>query len=270
MAKKRILYVSQEITPYSKSSSLSEKTRHLPQAMNESGYEVRMFMPRFGTINERRHQLHEVIRLSGINLIVNDLDQPLIIKVASIPQARIQVYFIDNEDYFKRKFTTVDENENLFEDNDERMLFFSRGVLETVKKLGWVPDVIHCSGWMTSLLPMYLKDHFKNDPIFKQTKVVYADYNNSFDGSLNTKLVDKIAFDGISEDNFKGIETPNYINLQKKGVEFSDLLIKTENTAQEIIDFAKENNIEIQDDCIQDENKDVYKNIYSNLLEEVQ
>ncbi|MGB0427488.1 MAG: glycogen/starch synthase, partial [Flavobacteriales bacterium] len=190
--KKRILYISQEVKPYNTSSSLSETTRYLPQAMNESGFEVRSFMPRFGIINERRHQLHEVIRLSGINLIINNLDQPLIIKVASIPQARLQVYFIDNEDYFKRKFTTEDAKGKAFEDNDERMIFFCRGVLETVKKLGWAPDVIHCSGWMSALLPLYLKRYHKDDPLYQNTKVVYADYNNAFEGTLNTDLVQKL------------------------------------------------------------------------------
>ena len=163
MVKKRILYVSQEITPYLPENDLSKTARFLPQAMNESGIEVRLFMPRFGCINERRHQLHEVIRLSGMNLIVNDIDQPLIIKVASIPQARMQVYFIDNEEYFKRKFTTVDKNEKFYDDNDERALFFCRGVIESVKKLGWSPDVIHCNGWFTSLVPMYIKKLYYDD-----------------------------------------------------------------------------------------------------------
>jgi starch synthase len=270
MSKKRILYVSQEITPYSASSKLSEKIRHLPQAMNESGYEVRMFMPKFGTINERRHQLHEVIRLSGINLIVNDLDQPLIIKVASVPQARIQVYFIDNEDYFKRKFTTTDEEGNLFPDNDERMLFFSRGVLETVKKLGWAPDIIHCSGWMTSLLPLYLKEMFKNDPIFKNTQIVYADYNNSFDESLNKELQNKIHFDGVDASQTEGLETPSYVNLQKKAIQFSDMFVKTEETNSELVDFANEKGILVVEDCELENNKETYKEIYDNLLEQVQ
>jgi len=171
MEKKKILFVSQEITPFLPKSDLSTTARKLPQGVQEGGKEIRVFMPRFGVINERRHQLHEVIRLSGMNLIVDDLDHPLIIKVASIPTARMQVYFIDNEEYFKRKGVFTDSKDNEYEDNDERSMFFCRGVLETVKKLGWKPDVIHCHGWMTSLMPMYVKDIYKNDPHFSDTKV---------------------------------------------------------------------------------------------------
>ena len=265
--KKRILYVSQEIKPYTPSSSLSETARYLPQAMNESGFEVRLFMPRFGSINERRHQLHEVIRLSGINLIVNDLDQPLIIKVASVPQARMQVYFIDNEEYFKRKFTTVDGNGKLFEDNDERMIFFCRGVLDTVKKLGWAPDVIHCNGWMSSLLPLYLKKHHKDDPMFSNTKVVYSDYNNAFEGELNSKLIDKVKFDGFSDDEVNGIETPNYVNLQKLALKYSDAFIKTEDTPEEITAYATEHAISTKDLCEREAYKENYPEFYNALLD---
>ena len=265
--KKRILYVSQEIKPYTPSSSLSETARYLPQAMNESGFEVRLFMPRFGSINERRHQLHEVIRLSGINLIVNDLDQPLIIKVASVPQARMQVYFIDNEEYFKRKHTIVDNNGKLFEDNDERMIFFCRGVLDTVKKLGWAPDVIHCNGWMSALLPLYLKKHHKDDPMFSNTKVVYSDYNNAFEGELNSKLIEKVKFDGFTDDEVTGIETPNYVNLQKLALKYSDAFIKTEDTPKEITSFASENNISTKDLCERDAYKENYPEFYNALLD---
>ena len=149
-------------------------------------------MPKFGLINERRFQLHEVIRLSGMNLIVNDLDVPLIIKVASIPGERMQVYFIDNDDYFKRKATFLDEKGNLFEDNDERMIFFVKGVVETIKKLNWSPDIIHLYGWETALFPLYLKTYYKGEPLLKQTKIVTSLGNNSFKGSLGESLVDKV------------------------------------------------------------------------------
>jgi starch synthase len=248
---------------------MSETARHLPQAMNESGYEVRMFMPRFGTINERRHQLHEVIRLSGINLIVNDLDQPLIIKVASIPQARMQVYFIDNEDYFKRKQNLEDANGNAFEDNDERMLFFSRGVLETVKKLGWAPDIIHCSGWMTSMLPMYLKENFKDDPIFKNTQIVFSDLEDGFDGSLNNKLKNKVLFDGVSEASAAGIEEPTFENLQKKGIDFADAFIKTKSTDAALTDYANEKGLYVADHVEKDAFKEFYKEFYESMLEKI-
>ncbi|MGB1294684.1 MAG: glycogen/starch synthase [Flavobacteriales bacterium] len=266
--KKRILYVSQEIKPYTKSSTLSETARYLPQAMNESGFEVRLFMPRFGSINERRHQLHEVIRLSGINLIVNDLDQPLIIKVASVPQARMQVYFIDNEEYFKRKFTTVDADGKLFADNDERMIFFCRGVLDTVKKLGWAPDIIHCNGWMSSLLPLYLKKMHKDDPMFANTKVVYSDYNNTFEGTLNTELLNKVKFDGFDDEEVAELKEPTYENLQKFALKYADGFVKTEETPEAITSFATENEIPTRDLCEKEAYKEDFPEFYKSFLEE--
>ena len=157
MEKKKILFISQEISPFLPKSEVGLTARSLSQGVQEGGKEIRAFMPRFGVINERRHQLHEVIRLSGINLVINDLDMPLIIKVASIPKERIQVYFIDNEEYFSRKATLTDDKGDLFDDNDERAIFFAKGVIETVKKLNWAPDIIHVHGWLASLLPLYLK-----------------------------------------------------------------------------------------------------------------
>ncbi len=171
--KSKILFVSQEITPYLKETKMGKIGRYLPQGIQESGKEMRTFMPRFGLINERRNQLHEVIRLSGMNLIIDDTDHPLIIKVASIQTARMQVYFIDNEDYFQRKAMIRDpKTEAFYEDNDERTVFFSRGVLETVKKLGWAPDVIHCNGWMSALVALYVKTAYKDNPLFAKSKVV--------------------------------------------------------------------------------------------------
>ena len=152
-----------------------------PRMVNKQGGQIQIFMPRYGNINERRNQLHEVIRLSGINLVVNDLDMPLIIKVASIPKERIQVYFIDNEEYFKRKATFTDEGGKLFEDNDERAIFFAKGVIETVKKLNWAPDIIHVHGWLASLLPLYLKEYYKYEPLFSESKIVTSIYEQSFD-----------------------------------------------------------------------------------------
>ena len=174
MEDKRILYVSSEVVPYLAENEVSIQSYEFPKMINDMGGQIRIFMPRYGNINERRHQLHEVIRLSGMNLVVNDMDMPLIIKVASIPKERIQVYFIDNDEYFKRKATFSDEDGNLFADNDERAIFFCKGVLETVKKLGWIPDVVHCNDWMTSLVPLYLKTAYKNDPIFKGAKTVFS------------------------------------------------------------------------------------------------
>ena len=181
MSKYRILYVASEINPFLQTSEVAELVRKLPQAMQERGMEIRILVPRFGLINERRNQLHEVIRLSGMNLIIDDIDHPLIIKVASIQQARMQVYFIDNEDYFQRKSTVTDSKGKFYEDNDERAIFFCKGVLETVKKLGWAPDIVHCNDWMTSLIPMYLKTTYKNDPIFQNAKSVFTVYDTPFE-----------------------------------------------------------------------------------------
>ena len=226
MEKKKILYISQEISPFLPKSEISATSRKLPQVIQEAGKEIRVFMPRFGVINERRHQLHEVIRLSGINLVINDLDMPLVIKVASIPKERIQVYFIDNEEYFKRKATLTDENGQLFDDNDERAIFFAKGVIETVKKLNWAPDIIHVHGWLASLLPLYLKQYYKDEPLFKESKVVTSVYSQSFDDTLNSGMVDKIRFDEIEEAHVESLKTPNYSNLMKVAVDFSDGIIK--------------------------------------------
>ena len=185
---KRILFVSQEITPYLPETEMSVIARNLPQGIQERGKEIRTFMPKFGCINERRNQLHEVIRLSGMNLIIDDNDHPLIIKVASIQAARMQVYFIDNEDFFQRKFTLQDKTGNFFEDNDERAIFFTRGVVETVKKLQWAPDLIHCHGWFTSLLPIYIKQYYHDDPLFQNTKMVSSIYDTVFTTPLNSRL----------------------------------------------------------------------------------
>ena len=225
MSKPRILFVSQEITPYIPENTVSTLTRHLPQGIQERGKEIRTFMPRYGCVNERRHQLHEVIRLSGMNLVVNDFDHPLIIKVASIQPARMQVYFIDNEEYFHRKAMLEDKSGKAFEDNDERSIFFVRGVIETVKKLGWSPDIIHCNGWMTALLPTYLRTVYKDDPIFTDTKVVYSLYDQLPNGDLHPELAKKLAFDGMDESITGAVNEPTYSNLHKMAVRDSDALI---------------------------------------------
>ncbi|PHR46957.1 MAG: glycogen synthase [Fluviicola sp.] len=222
MEKKRILFVSQEITPFLPKSEVSTIARKLPQGVQENGKEIRVFMPRFGIINERRHQLHEVIRLSGMNLIIDDMDHPLIIKVASIPTARMQVYFIDNEEYFKRKAVFTDDKDEEFSDNDERSMFFCRGVLETVKKLGWKPDVIHCHGWMTSLMPMYVKDIYNNDPHFSDTKVVYSLYDDSFNKNWDDRFAEKLKFEGFDEGIIDAIKEGDHNSLSKTAIKYSD------------------------------------------------
>jgi starch synthase len=250
MKNSRILYVSSEVIPYLPETEVSSMSFEAPRMVNKQGGQIRIFMPRYGNINERRHQLHEVIRLSGINLVVNDLDMPLIIKVASIPKERIQVYFIDNDDYFKRKATLTDEDGKLFGDNDERAIFFAKGVIETVKKLNWAPDIIHTHGWLASLLPLYLKEYYKDEPLFKESKVVTSVYSQNFDGTLNKMLIDKVKFDEIGDDHLKNLKSPDYVGLMKTAIDFSDGLIKGSQIIPEelnnYIDEAKKPVLEYQ------------------------
>ncbi len=222
---KKILFVSSELVPYLPENEVSLMSYEAPRMVNSKGGQIRIFMPRYGNINERRHQLHEVIRLSGMNLVINDMDMPLIIKVASIPRERIQVYFIDNEEYFKRKATFTDENGQMFADNDERAIFFAKGVVETVKKLNWTPDIIHVHGWMASLLPLYLRQYYADEPLFADSKIVTSVYGKSFEGSLDKEIYNKIAFDGIPEEAISLLKEPTYNNMLKVGVNFSDAII---------------------------------------------
>ena len=230
MESKKVLFVSQEITPYLPESELSLIGRTLPQAIQETGKEIRTFMPKYGNINERRNQLHEVIRLSGMNLIIDDTDHPLIIKVASIQAARMQVYFIDNEDYFHRKHTVTDAKGNFFKDNDERMIFFARGVLETVRKLRWSPDLVHCHGWFTSLVPLYIKKAYREDPLFADSKVVFSVYDNGFNLPLDKSFSEKLLVDGVTSDHVSMIKDPGYENLVNLAATYSDGLIQGSET----------------------------------------
>jgi starch synthase len=221
----RILYVSSEVVPYLAENEVSLMSYDVPKMVNDQGGQIRIFMPRYGNVNERRHQLHEVIRLSGMNLVVNDLDMPLIIKVASIPKERIQVYFIDNDEYFKRKATFTDEEGILFPDNDERAIFFAKGVVETVKKLNWVPDIIHVQGWMAAMLPIYMKHFYKDEALFENTKIVTSVFNQSFDGSLDAGMSKKIQFDGIDQSAISELENPSFENIMKATINHSDGII---------------------------------------------
>ncbi|MDY6122413.1 MAG: glycogen/starch synthase [Porphyromonas sp.] len=199
MDSKKILYISQEIRPYVDDSEIATTSRQLPQFVQESGQEVRIFMPRYGLVNERRNQLHEVIRLSGLNLIINDTDHPLIIKVASIPQARMQVYFIDNDDFFKRK-SKFEIDGKPHKDNDERSIFFVRGAFETIKKLLWIPDIIHCHGAFTALALIYLKHVYHDDPCLSKAKIVYSLYTEERAVEMSQALFEKLHFDKITDD----------------------------------------------------------------------
>lgn len=235
MDKKRVLFISQEITPFSSKDEVANVVRRLSQGIQDSGKEIRVFMPKFGNINERRHQLHEVIRLSGLNLVIDDRDHPLIIKVASVPSARMQVYFIDNEEFFKRKNALHEDDGSYYKDNDERSMFFVRGVLETVKKLGWKPDVIHCNGWMTSLMPLYIKKIYNKDPHFSDTKVVVSLYNSFFNENWDSRFAEKMKFDGFSEEILNQLTEPTYVNVVSTALKYADgVTIGSENIDAEL------------------------------------
>jgi starch synthase len=226
MEKKKVLYISSEITPYLPETEMSKKSRYLPQGIQERGKEIRTFMPRYGCVNERRNQLHEVIRLSGMNLIIDDTDHPLIIKVASIQSARMQVYFIDNEDYFQRKHVLKDHKGVEFADNDERAIFYARGVLETVIKLRWAPDLIHCSGWLTSLVPLYIKKAYNDDPLFVNSKVVYSVFNDDFVKPLDATFRNKLKMSSIGDEDTELVDEPSFVNVSKMAIQFSDAVIQ--------------------------------------------
>ena|SRR6218665_1929291 len=267
MEDKRILYVSSEVVPYLAENEVSLMSYDVPKMINDQGGQIRIFMPRYGNINERRHQLHEVIRLSGMNLVVNDLDMPLIIKVASIPKERIQVYFIDNDEYFKRKATFSDEDGELYPDNDERSIFFAKGVVETVKKLNWVPDIIHVHGWMASMLPIYMKHYYKDEALFSETKIVTSVYGQSFDGTLDTEMINKVSFDNIPLEAIKDLETPNYENLIKSAVMHSDgVIIASENVSSSLTKFIESSEKPFLPFAPKDKFAEAYTNFYKSML----
>ena len=241
---KRVLFVNSEIYPYLPESTISVIGRYLPQGIQESGKEIRNFMPRYGCINERRNQLHEVIRLSGMNMVINDIDRPLVIKVASISSARMQVYFIDNDDYFHKKSIYEDAEGNFLEDNDERAIFFARGILETVKKLRWKPDIVHCSGWISHLVPLYLKKAFKNDPIFSDAKVVLSLYDEYPDSRFNPEMKSKIPVSGIKSKDLETFKTPDGINLAKLAIQYADaVILGSESIRPELTEFSEKRGI---------------------------
>ena len=225
MAKKRILFIASEIFPYLPSSYISDIGRYLPQGIQEKENEIRTFMPKYGCINERKNLLHEVIRLSGQNIIIADSDHPLIIKVASIQAVRMQIYFIDSEDFFKRKQILRGEDGKFFPDNDARAIFFAKGVIETVCKLGWTPDIIHCHGWITSLVPMFIKTYYKDNPYFEDTRIIYSAYNDSFGEKFSSDFKQTLAQTGIPGDLLTHLQKPTYDSLIKTAFDFSDAAV---------------------------------------------
>lgn len=267
MEKSKVLFISQEITPYLPESDISKIGRFLPQGIQERNKEIRTFMPRFGCINERRNQLHEVIRLSGMNLIIDDTDHPLIIKVASIQAARMQVYFIDNEDYFHKRLVIGNEDGEEYVDNDERIIFFARGVLETTKKLRWSPDVIHCQGWFTAIAPLYVKRVMNEDPHFAASKVIYTIYNDTFSSVFPDSFAEKIVLPGVLKSDLAVLEPANYINLQKLAISFSDGIIYGSETIDPELDaFVKELGIPFLPYQNPDNYIDSYNAFYDQIL----
>ncbi|MGB8703482.1 MAG: glycogen/starch synthase [Gillisia sp.] len=267
MKDKRILYVSSEVIPYLPETDISSMSFEAARMVNGQGGQIRIFMPRYGNINERRHQLHEVIRLSGMNLVIDDLDMPLIIKVASIPKERMQVYFIDNEDYFKRKATLTDEEGKLFPDNDERAIFFAKGVIETVKKLNWAPDIIHVHGWLSSLLPLYLKNYYGNEPLFTDAKIVTSVYNQSFDDTLNKDMYKKVLFDGLENEDVKHLKNPNYVNIMKTAIDNSDaVIVGGDNIPEELSKYVNKLNKPILGYKTPEEFSTAYQDFYTTQV----
>jgi starch synthase len=264
----KILFISQEITPYLPETEISTICRALPQAVQEKGREIRTFMPKYGNVNERRNQLHEVIRLSGMNLIIDDTDHPLIIKVASIQSARMQVYFIDNEDYFQRRATVIDENGVEFEDNDERTVFFVRGVMETVKKLRWAPDIIHCHGWMTALTPLYVKKAYSDDPFFKNAKVIYSVYGDEFKNPFPSTFTKKLMLDGVEKEDLNLLKGDiDFKTLTKFAIDFSDGVIQaSENIDEDVKKHIKKSGLPFLDYHSPETYIDAYDDFYNKIV----
>lgn len=268
--KTRILYVSHEMDPYLELSNIAKIARQLPPAMQNKGMEIRVLMPRYGLINERRHRLHEVVRLSGINIIIGDNDNPLVIKVASLPAAKMQVYFLDNEDFFQRKAALRDKEDNFFADNHERMIFFCKGVLDTVVKLGWIPDLVHCNGWMTSLIPLYIKKLYHNNPIFENSNVITSVYENQFTEILNESFIAKALYEDISPEDMELFAPGTNKALNMAAIKYSDaVVIGSPDVDEDVKEFVASKNKLTMDHVEEDGYPNVYYEFYQKILEEL-
>lgn len=253
--------------PYLPEDHMSNISRNLPQAIQERGFEIRTFMPRYGSINERRNQLHEVIRLSGMNLIIDDNDHQLIIKVASIPSARVQIYFIDNDEYFQRKAVLQDEDGTFFPDNDERAIFFARGVVETVKKLRWSPDVVHVHGWFAGFIAMYMKAVFAEDPLFAGVKVVVSVYNDAFPGTLDTNVAEKLRAEGVQGPALDHLAEPTYENVMKFIAAYADgVVFAEEGIGQNIRKCLTDTGLPVLESTSAENYADSYAEFYNRIL----
>ena len=271
MAKKKILFINQEITPYVPDNAMSLMGKDLPKVMQERSHEIRTFMPKWGNINERRGQLHEVIRLSGMNLIINDTDHPLIIKVASIQSARVQVYFIDNDDYFGKRMIERDEEGVEYDDNGERAIFFARGVLETVKKLRWIPDIIHCQGWMSGVVPFYVKTAYRDEPSFAETKVVTSLYNKTISKDFGDDFKQFLEFRDAKAELLSDYKDKfDFDELNKLAIEYSDGVIQAvPDVDKQMLDFAAAKNVPLlgYKEDFADAYEAFYESLYPNEVE---
>ena len=270
MRQKKILFASQEISPYLPETYMSKVGLNLPKHSIEQGNETRVFLPKFGVIKEKANNLHEVIRLSGMNLIIDDFDHQLIIKVASIQSARLQIYFIDNDEYFPRKVMFLDEDGNFLQNTEERIMFYCKGVIETVKKLGWSPEIIHCQGWFSSLIPMYIKKIYNEDPLFKDTKVIYNVYDTEYKGLINPVIVEKLLFENnLEESDLYLLKKPTFENLSKFAISYSDAIIQgSKNINKRVLDYMKESKLPFMKYPGEENYEDQYNNFFDSLVEE--
>ena len=270
MGKKKILFASQEISPYLPETPMANVGLNLPKHSIEQGNETRVFLPKFGVIKEKANNLHEVIRLSGMNLIIDDFDHQLIIKVASIQSARMQIYFIDNDEYFPKKVMFHDENGKFLSNTEERMMFYCKGVIETVKKLGWSPEMIHCQGWFSSLIPMYIKKIYNEDPLFKDTKVIYNVFDTNFEGSIDPIIVNKLLFENkLEESDLELLKNPTFENLNKFAISYSDAIIQgSENINEEVYKHMKDSELPFMTYPGEEDYEDSYNNFFDSLVEE--
>ena len=264
----KVLFITQEIIPYVAESEMANAGRKLPQAIQEKGREIRTFMPKWGNVNERRNQLHEVIRLSGMNLIIDDTDHPLIIKVASIQTARMQVYFIDNDDYFQHRLMATDEDGNEYPDNDERAIFYARGVLETVKKLRWCPELIHCQGWISALVPIYIKKAYMEEPSFRDSKVVLSLFDDDLKSNLQEDIVEKILLKNIERSDVEAFlpASATFKDLQKLAISYSDgIIVHGEKVDAELLEFAREKGVPV----LQHQDPETFADAVNSFYDEI-
>ena len=267
MEKKKILYVTSEIFPYLPEGYISNIGRYLPQGVQERKNEIRTFMPKFGCVNDHRHMLHEVIRLSGQNIIIEDTDHPLIIKVASLQSVRMQIYFIDSEDFFKRKSTYFDENNVFYPDNDSRTIFYAKGVIETVRKLGWDPDIIHCIGWISALVPLFIKTVYKDDPLFQNSKLVYSIMPDAFTEKFPTNFKKKLQQTNIPTANLNHFRNPGYDQLIQTAIDYSDAVCITPGTGKRLLNYIEKQEKLTLHHPEDDNYVDLYDKFYDQLIE---